>query len=260
MSAEHAEPVAASSQRQALDTLSASDEGTPLLLRRGVVITIVVLFLALLVAYVVATRLYGVEIEIDAEPFRDWVDGFGRWGPLVFIAVMALSVLFAPIPNVPIFIAAGLAWGAVLGTVYSLAGLVIGSAIAFQCSRLLGRRHLAKLVGTRTATRLDAMSVSMGGTVVFWSRMLPGLNFDWVSFLAGMTSIGFRRFIIFSALGMVMPTFIGVAAGQGLGDDSRLTVAMAGLWVATVVASAAYFWWRRRHPSPSAPAAEPEEI
>jgi uncharacterized membrane protein YdjX (TVP38/TMEM64 family) len=99
----------------------------------------------------------------------------------------------------------------------------------------------------------------MGGRVIFWSRMLPAVNFDWISFVAGMTSIRFMPFIIYSALGMLIPTALVVAAGDGLARDPRITLALVGFWMAAIVGSALYFWqrrrrWRAQHGSGSADA------
>ncbi|MFN0093336.1 MAG: TVP38/TMEM64 family protein [Dehalococcoidia bacterium] len=224
---------------------------TPLLLRWPVITGLAVGLAALVVAYIVAARALGFSTEIDAEPFRDWVDGFGVWGPVIFVCVLAFSVLFAPIPNAPIFIAAGLVWGAILGTVYSVAGLLLGSVIAFWVSRKLGRRHLPRLIGPAAAARLDRLAETMGGKVIFWARMLPAVNFDWISFVAGVTSITFREFISWSFLGMILPTSIVVVAGDGLGRDFRITIAMGAVWVGGIALSALVFWLRRR---PSRPA------
>ena len=239
-----------SRQRLALPSMDKfvyAEEETPLLLRKRVVAALVVGFLLLAGGYLAATAMFDLPTEFDADPFREWVEARGAWGPVVFILVMALSVLFAPIPNVPIFMAAGLAWGTILGTAYSLIGLMLGSCAAFYVSRLLGRRHLPKLIGRKAAARLDELVDTFGGKVVFWARMLPVVNFDWISFLAGMTSIRFWPFFLYSLAGMILPTFIGVAAGDGLGKDVRITLALGGLWVFGIAVSAAYFWRRQRN-------------
>ena len=223
------------------------DEDTPLLFRKSVLIAIVAGFAAIVVLYFLATTYWGVSFQIDAEPFRDWVEERGAVGVLVFIGVMALSVLFAPIPNVPIFIAAGLAWGPVLGTVYCMAGLTLGSAIAFEVSRRIGRRHLSRLIGQKNARRIDHLVGDMGGRVVFFTRLMPGVNFDWISFVAGMTAVPFRTFIFFSFLGMIPPTATTVVMGDGLGRDPRITLAAGGLWVIAILATALYFWFKRHH-------------
>jgi uncharacterized membrane protein YdjX (TVP38/TMEM64 family) len=228
-----------------MDQFVYEGEDTPLLLRKRVVGGIAGAFVVLVLGYLLATALFDLPTELDAEPFRDFVEEQGMWGPIVFILVMALSVLFAPIPNIPIFIAAGLAWGTVLGTVYSLTGMMLGSVMAFYASRYLGRRHLPRLIGRKAAARLDHLVDNFGGRVVFWARMLPVVNFDWISFLAGMTSIRFWPFFLYSLAGMLLPTFVGVAAGEGLGKDIRITLALGGFWVFGIVVSAGYFWRRQ---------------
>ena len=229
-----------------LSDFIADEEQTPLLLRKRVVFAVAAGFLLLAGGYLLAASIYDWTFTINAQPLQDWVEKWGLLGPVVFIAVMALSVLFAPIPNTPIFIAAGLAWGPLLGTTYSMVGLLLGSVMAFYTARYVGRRYLARLIGAKAAARLDHLADTMGGRVIFWSRMLPAVNFDWVSFVAGMTSIRFRTFFVYSLLGMLLPTSVTVIAGDGLGKDLRITLAMGGVWVLGIVASAAYFWLIRR--------------
>jgi uncharacterized membrane protein YdjX (TVP38/TMEM64 family) len=232
-------------------------EETPLLLRKSVVLGLIGAFVLLVGAYFLLSIRYGFSWDLNARPFKDWVDGFGAWGPIVFIAVMALSVLIAPIPNSPIFIAAGLAWGPVLGTIYSIAGLMLGSSMAFYVSRWLGRAWLPRLIGGKAAARIDTIAETMGGRVIFWARMLPAINFDWISYIAGLTSIRFVPFLLYSFLGFIFPTALTVAAGDGLGRDVRITVVLTGLWVFAIAASAAFFWflqrrWKARHARDSA--------
>jgi uncharacterized membrane protein YdjX (TVP38/TMEM64 family) len=226
-----------------MDAFVFEGEETPMLLRKRVVGGLVIGFLALVGLWSALSSLFGVSNEIDAEPLQDWVDGLGPAGPLAFIGVMAVSVLFAPIPNAPIFLAAGLVWGAVLGTVYSVCGLMLGSVAAFYSARWLGRRWMPRLIGARATERLDAIAGRMGGRLIFWARLLPAVNFDWISFVAGVTAISFPRFVVPSLAGMIIPTAVFVVAGDGLGSDIRLTLGAGSFWLAGIVLSAAYFWW-----------------
>jgi uncharacterized membrane protein YdjX (TVP38/TMEM64 family) len=233
-------------RRPVLEDFIFEGEEMPLLLQRRVVLGIAGGFVLLVGVYVLVSRLLGLSYDIDPEPFRDWVDRRGILGPIVFIAALALSVLFAPIPNAPIFVAAGLAWGWLLGTAYAMAGMVLGSTIAFYVSRLVGRKHVARLIGHKAAQRLDQMAAHMGGRLVFWARMLPVVNFDWISFIAGLTSMRFAPFILYSTLGMLTPTTVAVVAGDGLGHDIRISLALGGVWVGGIVVSAAFFWYKQR--------------
>src|SRR5688572_5047237 len=102
---------------KALDEMMFAGEETPLLLRPVVIAALVVIVIALAALYLAVTFVWDVSLTIDAEPFQEWVEELGFWGPIAYIGVMAAATLFAPIPNVPVFIAAGLAWGPVLGTI-----------------------------------------------------------------------------------------------------------------------------------------------
>ena len=95
------------------------------------------------------------------------------------------------------------------------------------------------------AHRLDDASRSFGGRLVFWARLFPATNFDWISFAAGLTAIRFRTFFVYSLLGMTPPTILSVAAGDSLTRDIRLTFLLVGIWVGGMVAGGAYLWWRR---------------
>lgn len=229
----------------AMEAFVYEGEETPLLLRKSVVGALVAAFALVVAAYFGAVALFDIPTSFDAQPFQEWVDAQGAMGPVVFIAVMALSVLFAPIPNVPIFIAAGLAWGPVLGTVYSMIGMMVGSIAAFYAARLLGRKHLPRLIGRRMAERLDGLVDSFGGRLVFWARMIPVVNFDWISFLAGMTAIRFVPFVVYSFFGMLLPTIVAVVAGDSLGKDLRVTLGLGGFWVGGIAVSALVFWRNR---------------
>jgi uncharacterized membrane protein YdjX (TVP38/TMEM64 family) len=233
-------------RKPSMDDFVFEGEKTPLLFQRRVIVLVIVGFAAIVGAYIAATQFFGLTTEIDADPFRNWVDSLGPIGPLAYIGLLALSVLFAPIPNAPIFVAAGLVWGPIIGTAYSMVGMLIGSVMAFYVSRWIGRKHLARLIGTKAAQHLDNIAETMGGKVIFWARMLPAVNFDLISFVAGVTSIRFGTFFIATAFGMLLPTAVGVIAGDGLGRDFRITLAAGGVWLAGIVLSALYFWWRRR--------------
>ena len=244
-------------RRPSVDDFVFEGEAPPLLFQKRAVIVLVAVFAAIVGGYFLLAWTFGFSTEVDAKPLREWVEERGAWGPILFIAFMALSVLVAPIPNAPVFIAAGLIWGPFVGTLYSMIGLLIGSAMAFHVARWTGRRFLARLIGRKAAGRLDELATTMGGRVIFWARMLPAINFDWISFVAGMTSIGFVTFFVYSAAGMLLPTAVFVVAGDGLGSDITLTLAAGGVWLGGIVLSAVYFWRRRSAARPTEGAAAP---
>jgi len=65
-----------------------------------------------------------------------------------------------------------------------------------------------------------------------------------VSFVAGVTSIRFWPFFVYSFFGMLVPTFLSVVAGDQLGKDARVTFVIVGVWVGAILGSAGVFWYR----------------
>jgi len=183
--------------------------------------------------------------DVRAEDVREWIDGLGIWGPILLIAVLAAAMVFAPIPNPPFMIAAGIAWGTFLGVVYSIIGQLIGSMIIFAISRRFGRQFIPKLVGQDAAARIDQVAQDMGPQLVFWWRMMP-VSFDFAAYAAGLTNMSFRLFVLLVFLGSIIPTSVVV----GFGDSFDSSWTARGISVALIIVSvsvpATIFYLRNR--------------
>lgn len=189
--------------------------------------------------------------DFETEEVRDWVDGLGVWGPILLISVLAAAMVFAPIPNPPFMIAAGLVWGLFLGVVYSVIGQLIGAAIIFWISRKLGRRFIPRLIGHQGARRVDQLANEMGPQLIFWWRMMP-ISFDFAAYAAGLTAISFRLFILLVFLGSLLPTTVVVAFGDSFNRSwtARAVTAAIVVVAVSVPATIMYFRYRDRLPAP----------
>ena len=58
----------------------------------------------------------------DAERFRAWIDRFGAWSGVVFVAVRSLQTVVKIVPAEPLEIGSGLLFGAVGGMLLCLLG------------------------------------------------------------------------------------------------------------------------------------------
>ena len=65
----------------------------------------------------------------DQQRIRAWVASFGPWGPLVSIALNGAQVLLAPVPGQFVGLTNGYLYGIWLGTLYSMVGLLVGTAL-----------------------------------------------------------------------------------------------------------------------------------
>lgn len=221
----------------------------PLLLdpvRRRRIIGMAALVLA--VVFVIGDFALG---DLETDDIREWGEGLGLWGPVLLIAILAAAMVFAPIPNPPFMIAAGLIWGTVLGVVYAVLGQLIGAAIIFWISRRFGRQFIPRLVGERGAERVDMLAREIGPQLVFWWRMMP-ISFDFAAYAAGLTPMSFRVFMALVLFGSIVPTAVVVGFGDSLNHSWTARFVFGGLIIVALVTPATilYVRYRDRLPPP----------
>lgn len=85
-----------------------------------------------LLCWLVCWWLQHPEINLFAPAgFKLTVKSLGFAGPLVYMGVLALSVVISPIPSAPLAVVAGAIWGPILAGIYSVIGGSVGSLIAY---------------------------------------------------------------------------------------------------------------------------------
>lgn len=195
-----------------------------------------VIALASIAAGLLWDALFGRVIPLEPEAIRDWLQGFGAWGPVLYVAALTAAVVISPIPSVPLDIAAGLAFGLGWGTLYTLLGAELGAMIAFGIARRLGRPWLARRLPAPTMARIDALTARTGVKAILLMRLLPVFNFDWVSYAAGLTSISFRAFALATFVGMIPPVIAIVAVGATIPTNPALAgIIFGGLVLAVLI-------------------------
>ena len=183
--------------------------------------------------------------DLETNDIREWGEGLGVWGPVILIAILATAMVFAPIPNPPFMIAAGLIWGTVLGVVYAVLGQLIGAAIIFWLSRRFGRQLIPRLVGERGAERIDFLAREIGPQLVFWWRMMP-ISFDFAAYAAGLTPMSFRYFMTLVLFGSIVPTAVVVGFGDSLNHSWTARFVFGGLIIVAIVTPATILYVRYR--------------
>ncbi|MBI5074369.1 MAG: TVP38/TMEM64 family protein [Nitrospirae bacterium] len=130
----------------------------------------------------------------------------GSFAPLVYIALMAVTEL-SPFPNMPMEVAAGAYFGPVLGTIYSVLGTTAGAIISFSIARLLGRDIIERFLGGHI-NFCTACSDKLLFKVVVFSRIMPVISFDIISYGAGLTMMSLRSFALATLVGFVPLAFV----------------------------------------------------
>ena len=168
----------------------------------------------------------------------------GALAPVVFVVVQALQVLLAPVPGQVLGFVAGYLFGAVFGTLLSVLGATLGGYVAFRLSRRYGRPIAERLVEDEAIELFDSFSADHGDIALFVVFLVPGLPDDAICFLAGISDIDTRSFLLASIVGRFPGYFLVALAGARLAETR--TAEMAVLLVVLGAVSALGYLFRDR--------------
>ncbi|HVN86433.1 MAG TPA: TVP38/TMEM64 family protein [Candidatus Binatia bacterium] len=196
--------------------------------------------LALLIAAVIAA---GLELRqyVTVDTIERNVRQLGPWGPAAFI----LLYLIAPalfLPGAPLTIAAGVLFGPVWGTVYTIIGATGGATLAFIVARYLGREWVEQRTSGVIA-RITGGVESEGWKFVAFTRLVPIFPFNVLNYAFGLTNVGLLPYAVASFFCM-MPgaaayVYLGYAgreaAGGGQGVITKALTALALLAVVAII-------------------------
>ncbi|MGI4984206.1 MAG: VTT domain-containing protein [Janthinobacterium lividum] len=122
------------------------------------------------------------------------------FSPLILIgAYMAGGLISMPITL--LIAATGIAFGALEGSAYALAGTMASAALTYAAGRLLGRDTVRRLGGARL-NGLSERLAERGLVAVVILRVLPVAPFTLVNVIAGASQIGLRDYLLGTLIGM----------------------------------------------------------
>ncbi|MEO0376345.1 MAG: TVP38/TMEM64 family protein, partial [Cyanobacteria bacterium P01_A01_bin.17] len=130
----------------------------------------------------------------------------GAWGPILYIGVLAVSVVVSQIPGVPLALAAGAIWGPLLAGIYSVLGAFLGGLIAYGLGHSLGRTAVKTLTGKSISFSTERGEAYVGG-LIFLTRLLPIFSFDLISYGAGVSGLSLPVYASATLFGMIPSTF-----------------------------------------------------
>jgi uncharacterized membrane protein YdjX (TVP38/TMEM64 family) len=181
----------------------------------------ILLFITILLLLMWLSRNF---FNVKPHDIRDWIVSFGIWAPIVFVVVYTIRPLIL-FPASILSLAAGLAFGAFEGFTYILIGALGGATVAYYTARFLGAK-LLKRPSPRMIKIREKMEEN-GFVYVLLLRLVPFLNFDLISYLAGMGKVRYIPFIFATAIGILPGTFGYVFLGSSLVGEDRTNVYIA---------------------------------
>jgi uncharacterized membrane protein YdjX (TVP38/TMEM64 family) len=187
-------------------------------------------WLALALPLLVAAAGWWLAGPASAERALAWLETAGPTGQLAFVALY-VAMTVAGLPIGWLVVSAGALFGPALGLcLVTLAGLV-GASLAFAIARRLGRPALLPWLRKRAGwVRLEPLLRAHGGPIVALARLLPGLPFSLQNYAFGLSSIPFRTYLVWTAVG-ILPSGAVTVLGAAALRDSLLGRPALGLWL-----------------------------
>ncbi len=199
--------------------------------KRNWVIILIILLLAAIFSYSYFSK--GVVYSIsssDEDAVVNFVDSFGSFSYLAFMILVILEVVLAPIPALALYVAGGALFGTFLGGTLTLIGNLIGAFIAFWIARRFGRKFVERRVDTKTRKKFDNFSQKYGALSLFVLRINPFTTSDLFSYLAGLTNMKVRSFLLGTGLGLIPMIFAQAYFGETFVKNHPILYAVL-IWI-----------------------------
>lgn len=140
----------------------------------------------------------------------------------IFVFIYIISVAFLiPIATV-LTLAGGFLFGSIEGTLFVNIGATVGAGFAF----LFARYIIGAKLQEKYSTQLEKFNKELTENkyqYLFSLRFLPIFPFFLVNFLAGLTKVDFKTFIITTSLGIIPGSFVYTYAGSQLSSINALS-------------------------------------
>jgi uncharacterized membrane protein YdjX (TVP38/TMEM64 family) len=164
-------------------------------------------------AVLLAWLLYEPVAMLLAKAFdaRAWILSFGSLAPLVYILLFSTQILVAPLPGNFLGVIGGYLFGVLLGSLYSIIGLMIGAGLAMFIGRRFGRPMLERFF-TPADLKLWEKKLRMRSPLT-WTLLFVFPVPDLVFYMAGLSSLPLRTLLLAVAIGRGLGLIFANAVG-----------------------------------------------
>ncbi len=164
--------------------------------------------------------------KLTPEKIKMYLESYGALAPIIYI----LLFTFVPLtffPDALLAIAAGMVFGFMHGTIYTMIGAVCGGTLAFYITRYLSHEVIKQKVNAYQ--KMGDMIDKNGVLIVMILRFIPLIPFDVISYSAGATRIKYRDYILGTLIGIIPGVVLLVMIGDGLSTPEQPKLYLAGV-------------------------------
>jgi uncharacterized membrane protein YdjX (TVP38/TMEM64 family) len=173
-----------------------------------------VILLAGLIAILLLARFLGLADRLGE--LRDWIEGLGPLGAVVFILIYVAAVA-AALPAAPLSVAAAALFGSVWGVILINIAATLGAGLAFLVSRYVAREAVVIWLGRNEKfRRLDQLTEAHGAIIVALTRLVPIFPFNLLNYGFGLTRVPFWTYVFWTWLCIIPGTILYVVGADAV--------------------------------------------
>lgn len=174
--------------------------------------------------------------KLDTDVVVAYLRSYGKQAAVVSFILMVLQSIAAPIPAFLITLSNAAIFGWVKGAMLSWSSAMAGAALCFFLARALGRDAVEKLTSRGAMESVDVFFERYGKYAILICRLLPFVSFDFVSYGAGLTNMGFWSFFIATGIGQLPATIVYSYVGGTLtGGAQKLFLGLLTLFALSIM-------------------------
>lgn len=207
-------------------------------------------FLLLIAILILITACFGnalLDMVKDPESFRQRTDDMGMLGKLLFVGLSALQVVLAVLPGQVFGLAGGYCFGAVGGTILTVLGTLIGSAIAFLLARIFGLGVVTSFYSEEKLQKLSFLKESERQYfITFVLFLIPGVPKDMLTYFMGLTEMRLSKFLIISITGRFPALLLTVLGGAAIQTRNLMLIIIVAVSVLLLFLLGFCFYRKRK--------------
>lgn len=194
-----------------------AQNGKKLSLKRKILrttIVVIVLVAIITLGYFILVWTGAWEYINSVDKIRGLILSLGFWGRFLFVMLQFLQVTFIPLPSTVTTLAGVLIYGPLQTALLSLAGIMLGSVLAFWLGRVFGRKLVVFMVGQETCDKWTKF-LSDAKYSFFVMMVLPIFPDDVLCLVAGLTDMSWTFFVVTNLISRPIGIFMTCYLGSG---------------------------------------------
>jgi uncharacterized membrane protein YdjX (TVP38/TMEM64 family) len=153
------------------------------------------------------------EFFMDKDRLLSFIAHHRGYATFIFIGLQVVQVLVAVLPGEVTGFVGGIAFGPVWGVILSTIGLSLGSLIAFNLARGIGRPLVDIFVSEETIKHYDYVMKHKGIFLAFLMFLIPGFPKDMLCFILGLSHMRQVDFLAVCTSGRLLGTILITIGG-----------------------------------------------